>query len=144
MKKLLFVLLLSTGLLYACQSDDSISSSEKKMDELPQEVQNFFISMDDEDGVYLYDDAQSNTLFVYLNSYNVEQGNLANRFTSFNAKAEGNTLHLSYDTDATTDYDSEIDNQLYYEIRLDKHYDTIQLFSNGDEAVFNNISGNHQ
>lgn len=142
MKKSLFLLLLSTSLLYACQSSDSVSFSEKKVNELPQDVQSFFNSVNEENGVYLYDDAQSNTLLVYLNGYNVEQGDLATNFNNFNAVAEGNTLHLSYDTDTTTHYDSEIDNQLYYEVRLDKEYDTIKLFNNGDETFFNTISGN--
>lgn len=144
MKKLLFLILMSTPLLYACQSNESVTSSEKRIDELPQDVQNFFNSVDEENGVYLFDDAQSSTLLIYLNSYNVEQGDLANRFNNFCAIAEGNTLHLSYTTDVTADYDSDIDNQLYYEVRLDKKYDFIQLFSNGDEAVFNDISGNHK
>lgn len=144
MKKLLFLILMSTPLFYACQSNESVTSSEKRIDELPQDVQSFFNSVNEENGVYLFDDAQSSTLLIYLNSYSVEQGDLANRFNNFSAIAEGNTLHLSYTTDVTADYDSDIDNQLYYEVRLDKKYDFIQLFSNGDEAVFNDISGNHK
>lgn len=144
MKKSLCLLLLSTSLLYACQSNGSVSSSEKKLDELPQDVQSFFSSVNEENGVYLYDDAQSNTLLIYLNSYKVEQGDPADNFNSFKAVAEENTLHLSYNTDTTPLYDSAIDNQLYYEVTLDKRYDTIKLFNNGDEVEFDNISGNHK
>lgn len=142
MKKLLFFLLMSTSLLYACQSNDTLSSSEKKVDELPKEAQNFFNSIDNENGVHLYNDEQNNSVLVYLNGYNVEQGDPANSFNNFNVAAEGNSLHLSYNTDTTTDYDSEIENQLYYEVSLDKEYDTIKVFNNGEEAAFNTISGN--
>ncbi|GAB2488236.1 hypothetical protein GCM10008929_10970 [Alkalibacterium psychrotolerans] len=142
MKKSLLLLLLSTSLLYACQPSDTLSSSEKMADELPKEARNFFNSVDKENGVHLYNDEQRNSVLVYLNGYNVEQGDVANSFNNFNAVAEGNTLHLSYDTDTTTDYDSELDNQLYFEVSLDKEYDTIKLFNNGDEIFFNTISGN--
>lgn len=142
MKKLLFFLLMSTSLLYACQSNDTLSSSEKKVDELSKEAQNFFNSVDNENGVHLYNDEQNNSVLVYLNGYNVEQGDPANSFNNFNVAAEGNSIHLSYNTDTTTDYDSEIENQLYYKVSIDKEYDTIKLFNNGEETAFNTISGN--
>ncbi|MEI5908695.1 hypothetical protein WAK64_16730 [Bacillus spongiae] len=142
MKKPLFLLLLSVGLLYGCQPNDTLSFSEKTEDELAKEVQSFFNSVSKENGVHLYNDEQSNSLLVYLNGYNIDQGDSAYSFNNFNVEAYGNNLHLSYETDTTTDYSSEIENQLFYEVSLDKEYDKIKLFNNEDEVAFKTISGN--
>ncbi|KIL42829.1 hypothetical protein KP77_34590 [Jeotgalibacillus alimentarius] len=142
MRKSLFVLFLSMGLLYACQPDDTLSSSEKVKGELTEEVQQFFNGVTEENGVYLYHDEKNDSMLVYLNGHQIKQGDPAYHFSNFDVKAEGDQLYLSYETDTTTDYSSDIENQRFYEVNLDKGYDTIKLFNNGDETAFHAISGN--
>ncbi len=142
MKRSLILLVLSTCLLNACQPNASLSFSKTTGDRLAKEEQSFFTSVRKESGVHIYHNEQSNSVFVYLNDYAIDQGESAHRFNHFNVEAAGNELHLSFETDTTTDYPSEMENQLFYEVRLDKEYDTIRLFNNGDEIAFNTISGN--
>ncbi|MDG5472807.1 hypothetical protein P6709_13700 [Jeotgalibacillus sp. ET6] len=135
-------ILITVGILYACDNNEELNYSAKEKNELTKDVQTFFSMVKDENGVHLYNDEENDSIIVYLNGFNVKQGDEAEFFTNFKVEADGSTLNLFYDTDTTTDYSSPIDNQLYYEVKPDKDYDVIRIFNNSDETYFETASGN--
>lgn len=143
LRRLLFVILLGIVLLVGCNSDLSLSLTEKSDGSLSKDIQSFFHDVNEQNGVHLYFDNQNSSIFVYLNGSNVKQGEKAVHFTNFNVKADRETISLSYESDQTSNYSDEaFSNELFYEINVDKNYETIKLFNNGEETHFGSISGN--
>ncbi|SDN63554.1 hypothetical protein [Alkalicoccus daliensis] len=142
MKKSLLTMVISVWLLSACASESALSSSEQNERALPKEAREFFQSMDEENGVHLYNDEKRNSKLVYLNSNNVQKGDAVTFFTAFEAKSEGETLQLFYETDTTADYAAEAETKVYYEVEPDKEYEVIRLYNNGVETSFGTTSGN--
>ncbi|MGM8216603.1 hypothetical protein ACLIA0_13670 [Bacillaceae bacterium W0354] len=142
MRKLILVILLGFIFLYGCNSDSlPLSYIEMSKDELDKNVQSFFEKVEEDNGVHLYYD-EENTIYVYLNGRNVLQGEEATYFTEFDIQADGETLKLLYKSDETLDYkDGSFRRELYYKVTLDKKYEIIRVFNNGEETRFGTISG---
>ncbi|WP_117170056.1 hypothetical protein [Paraliobacillus sediminis] len=78
-----------------------------------------------------------------MNGKNVIQGEKAIHFTAFSIEGDGEVLKINYMEANTDNYSDEVLNHLaLYEINLDRDYEAIQIFKNGDEATFTAISGN--
>lgn len=142
MKKLLpliFLLIVLAG----CNKENTqeLSYSEVMIESTDQDVQKFITSMKEKNGVYLYQDA-GDKLFVLLNSNTVKQGERAIYFTDFDVKSEMDTVSIYFGEESTEEYvNKELNNQVIYEVKLDKKYDVINLFKNNEVAHFTTVSG---
>lgn len=118
-------------------SSKPLSFAEKSDGELNKDVQSFFHNLKYENGVHSFEDNDKNTIFLYLNERNVIQGEKAVYFTDFDVQADDDTLKIFYESDKTLDYSDESKRrELYYKVNLDKKYDYIKLFNNGEETHF--------
>ncbi|WP_404469575.1 hypothetical protein [Sutcliffiella horikoshii] len=135
---LLFGILVLTG----CNSTpSSLTYSELSEEDLSEEMQSYFQSVK-KDGAHLYFDEVNDSMVVYLNGENVVQGEKAETFTDFAVESEEETLKLMYTSAETTDLsNSSSDYSLFYKINLNKEYDKVMLFQNGNEASFRSVSG---
>lgn len=134
MKKLVVLFLLI--LLAGCSSGPSYT--EVKLDN--RKTQDFVASLQDENGVHLYDKGDSKELYVYLNGNHVVQGEKATYFTDFHVQEDGDILEIHFSTGETDDYDNEsLKHELLYRIHTSKSYETIKVFCNGQKTSFSTI-----
>lgn len=142
MKKLvclIFLLIVLTG----CNINENqeLSYSEVKIESVDQDVQKFINGVKEKNGAYLFQDA-GEKLFVFLNSDTVIQGEKAIQFTGFDVKSEMDTVNIYFEEESTDEYaNKELNNQVLYEVKLDKKYDEINLFRNNGDAHFTKVSG---
>lgn len=139
MRKLL-LLLVAIVLLSGCSSE--LSFSEVSEGGVNKDIQSFIDDVKDENGVHLYLDNQTD-IYVYLNGTNVEQGEKAVHFTDFDVEENSDTLNILFSNAETTDYSNQsLNYELLYKVNLDKKYEKMKPFSNGEEVSFGVISGN--
>jgi len=78
-----------------------------------------------------------------LNGANILQDQPAITFSNFKVKEDGDTLKVYYEVETVADYeDKNLENQLFFEVELNKAYETIQLYKNGKPSNFEMVSGN--
>ncbi|KMJ57139.1 hypothetical protein AB685_17135 [Bacillus sp. LL01] len=143
MKKIWIVLFGIVFLSGCSYSASSLSYLNVNQENLSEEIQSYFQSVKEENGVHLYFDKENNSMFVYLNAANVAQGENAEIFTDFEVESEKDTLHLFYKSEETTDLSSSpSEHSIIYKVNLNNEYDTVKLFHNGNETEFETISGN--
>lgn len=143
MRRILLIIL-SIVVLSGCNKDSSLSVSEVSQKNMSKDIQFFFQEVKEENGVYLYFDEQKSNVFVYLNGSNVSQGDMAVHFTGFDVEEENETLNLLYKSEETSDYSNlSFENELFYKVNLAEDYDVVKVFNNGNETIFNTISGNN-
>ena len=141
--KRILLLLLSIVTLSGCNTNASLSFSEVSQNSLSKDTQSFFQRVKDENGVHLYFDQKKDALFVYLNGTNVMQDEKAVYFTDFQIESENGTLNLKYKSEETSDYsNSSLKHEIFYKVNLDKNYQEVKLFNNGNETSFGTISVN--
>jgi hypothetical protein len=94
------------------------------------------MSTEDENGIHLFQQNE-NTIYAFLNGHNVEQGNDASFFSSFEIKGKDDTLNIYFDEEYTDDYANKtLNNQELYKINLDKKYEVVRPFKNNEETNF--------
>lgn len=143
MKKILLILFCIVTLT-GCNTNSSLSLSEVNKESINKDIQSFFQDVKKENGVHLYFDNQNNSMFVYLNASNVIQDKTAVYFTGFDVKSENDTINILYKSDKTSDYsNSSLEHELFYKVNLDKDYEKVKLFHNGNETSFDTVSGNN-
>jgi len=136
----LLVVFLCIVILSGCSED--LSFSEVGKDDVNNDIQTFISNVKKENGIYLYLDKQK-TIYVYLNASNVKQGEKAVHFNGFDVEGNGDTLHILYNRDKTDDYSNKsLNYELLYKVNLDRKYDNIKSFSNGEEVPFDLVTGN--
>jgi len=140
----ILLIILSIVVLSGCNKDSSLSVSEVSQKNISKDIQSFFQEVKEENGVYLYFDEQKSNVFVYLNGSNVSQDDMAVHFTGFDVEKENETLNLLYKSEETSDYSNpSLENELFYKVNLADDYDVVKVFNNGNETIFNTISGNN-
>ncbi|MBA2176226.1 hypothetical protein H0266_15115 [Halobacillus locisalis] len=143
MKKALFILF-GFVLLTGCSTNSGLSYAEVSQEELKKDTQSFFRGVKEENGVHLYFDKRNESMFVYLNESNVDQGEEATYVTGFDVKGVKESLQVSYESDAIADSSNlSLDHELFYKIEVGKEYEETLLFHNGKESNFGTISGNN-
>ncbi|TYS67739.1 hypothetical protein FZC76_14340 [Sutcliffiella horikoshii] len=145
MKKIIIVLF-SYAILTGCSySASTLSYLNVDPEDLSEEIQSYFQSVREENGVHLYFDEENNSMFVYLNASNVAQGDHAETFTDFDVESQEDTLHLLYNSEKTPDISSTSSiHSIIYKVNLNQEYEGVKLFHNGDEASFRSISGDKE
>jgi len=120
--------------------DDKLSYSQINERQLEKNVQTFIQSVTDENGIHLFID--QNTLYVYVNGSNVTLGENSLIFTDFVVEADGDSLNILFNEEKTSDYtDKSLNRTLLYKVDLDKDYEHIKAYKNGEEVSFGVISG---
>lgn len=128
-----------SGCSYTATSVNYLNVSQG---DLSKEVQSYFQSVEADNGVHLYFDKENNSMFVYLNSSNVVQGEKAEIFTEFDVEIEKDVLNIIYKSEETTDLSgSSSEHGPIYRVNLNREYDTVKLFHNGKESSFRSVSG---
>ena len=128
-------------LLAGCNSE--LTYSEIKIEKASKDVQEFIESVGDQGGPNLYFDGKKGQLFVYLNGSNVIQGEKATYFKDFELDVGGDKLKFLFNQHDTDDYSSkELKYKALYEVKLDKEYDQVEAYSNGQLVAFQLVSGN--
>ncbi|MFG6494842.1 hypothetical protein P8610_05750 [Fictibacillus sp. UD] len=143
MKRLLIAIGLIT-LLTGCtsvQTSSELTMQQLDVDAAEKSVQQFVRSAQQENGVYLCQDEQNNIYYVMLNGVNMVQGDSALTFSDVEVKGEEESLTITYSEDLIKDMEGKkLANQLLYKIKLNKDYETLKLFKNGEESHFHTIT----
>jgi hypothetical protein len=138
MKKFVLILAL-IGLISGCNSSLSYSQVEKSGGN--KSLRTFISGVEDKNGVSIYFDSDK-TVYVYLNSATVKQGEPPVYFTDFTVEENGDTLQICYNTETGTDYtNKEQNHELLFKVNLNKKYEFMQAYRNGEEVAINSISG---
>ena len=139
MRKLIsiFIVLL---ILAGCNAEkEELSYSKVEVDSTNKLVQDFFTSVEDENGIHLFQ-LDDNTMYVFFNGYIVEQGSDASFFSDVEVKGKDDTLNIYFDEEYTDDYTNKtLNNKELYKINLDKTYENVRLFKNDKETNFSAI-----
>ncbi|GGM43273.1 hypothetical protein GCM10011351_31530 [Paraliobacillus quinghaiensis] len=129
---------------YNYLTNSQLSYTEVRKESLNKDIQSFFQGVKEENGIHLYLDNHNAAIFVYLNGSNVVQGEEAMYFTEFDVESDNETLNLLYKSDKTSDHsNSTWEYELFYKVNLDKDYEEMKLFNNGNETHLGTISGNN-
>lgn len=133
----LFLLFLILG-LFGCNK--GLSFNEIGMEKADKDIIRF-ISENNENGVYLFQDGKK-TLYIYLNGRKVQEGKNPVYFSHFDVKGTKDTVKILYNENQMNETDSQpLNNWILYKVNLDKQYEEIQVFKNEKETYFNTVSG---
>ncbi|WP_035531826.1 hypothetical protein [Halobacillus kuroshimensis] len=135
MKGILLVLL-SVLFLTACQSEREWSFSEIGKKDLPGDALSYFQTVKNRHGNHMFQDGDQNIVYIYLNG--TKQGEGAEYYTSFEVRAEEDTLNLLYKTEAGAG--GSLKSERFYRVDGYKSYEILRIYENGKEAVFETIS----
>ncbi|PIC57937.1 hypothetical protein CSV80_06425 [Sporosarcina sp. P12(2017)] len=138
MKQLLVMVLCAT-LLIGCNTNRTLSYEEVTMKDLDKGDQVFYQHAQAENGVYLFYDTSDDKLVIYFNTSHENQEDYAMDFTNFDVESDGDTLRILYDKNQDEGESKTFQEQQFHEVHLDKEYETIELFENGDMAAFTSI-----
>lgn len=124
-------------ILAGCNAEiEELSYSKVEVDSSNELVQDFITSVEGENGIHLFQQNE-NTMYAFLNGHNVEQGNDASFFSSFDVKGKDDSLDIYFDEEYTDDYANKtLNNQELYKINLDKKYEVVRSFKNNEETNF--------
>ena len=78
--------------------------------------------------------------YLFLNDYNVKNGEKAPYYTDIKMELKQNTMTISFNEKYADDYkNKEINNRELYKIKQTKDYDTIRIYKNGKEVHFDSV-----
>ncbi|PIC72849.1 hypothetical protein CSV69_04220 [Sporosarcina sp. P26b] len=138
MKKLL-VMALCALVLVGCNTNRTLSYEEVAIKDLSKSDQEFYEQAQVDNGVYLFFNTSEDKLIIYFNASHENQEDYAAEFANFDVEGDGDTLRILYDKDQDKGQSKTFQEQTLYEIQLDKEYETIELFENGDIAAFTSV-----
>lgn len=124
-------------ILAGCNAEnEELSYSKVEVDSSNELVHDFITSVEGENGIHLFQQNE-NTMYAFLNGHNVEQGNDASFFSSFDVKGKDDSLDIYFDEEYTDDFANKtLNNQELYKINLDKKYEVVRSFKNNEETNF--------
>jgi hypothetical protein len=142
MKRIPFILVIISIILIGilgCSENVDLVFSKVNTKTTNKKVKTFMERYNDMNGIYLYVHS-SNDMYLYLNGYNVNNGDKASYFTDVKVEVKEGTLVINFNEKYIDDYhNKEIDNRVLYKIRQPKKVDTITIFKNGQETHFDTI-----
>lgn len=134
LKKLLSVIVLIL-LLVGCNHEPSFSEfsfSEINLKNANKDVQAFIEELENYNGTHLYFERDS-TIYIFLNGKNELKDGKKVYFSNFNVDVKEKTLNIYYNQKETDDnLEITANDQLLYQINLDKKYEVIKAFGNGE------------
>lgn len=138
MKKLL-VMALCALVLVGCNTNRTLSYEEVAIKDLSKSDQEFYEQAQVDNGVYLFFNTSEDKLIIYFNASRENKEDYAAEVENFDVEGDGDTLRILYDKDQDKGQSKTFQEQTLYEIQLDKEYETIELFENGDIAAFTSV-----
>ncbi|WP_303969253.1 hypothetical protein [Sporosarcina ureae] len=138
MKKLL-IMALCALVLVGCNTNRTLSYEEVAIKDLSKSDQEFYEQAQVDNGVYLFFNTSEDKLIIYFNASHENQEDYAAEFANFDVEGDGDTLRIMYDKDQDKGESKTFQEQTLYEVQLDKEYETIELFENGDIAAFSSV-----
>jgi hypothetical protein len=128
------ILLVTAG----CNNTDSLFA-KVNLDNANKKVKSSLSSYYGKNGIYLYEDG-TDEMYLFLNGYNVMQGEKAPYYTDIRIEVKDKTLVINFSKKYTDDYENKkIENGLLYKIKKPKNVDTISILKNGQETHFDSI-----
>jgi hypothetical protein len=122
-------------LLVGCNHEPSFSEfsfSEINLKNANKDVQAFIEELENYNGTHLYFERDS-TIYIFLNGKNEVEDGKKVYFSNFNVDVKEKTLNIFYNQIETDDsLENTANDQLLYQINLDKKYEVIKAFANGE------------
>ena len=122
-------------LIAGCQMKPSLSLLKIEEGAAPAAVQNFVHEQSGRNGVDLYSDGVHGD-YLFLNAFNVEQGEKAAYFSEVTCEIVDETLNIYFSENQTDYFNEKINNKVIYKIVSTFKYNTIRVFRNGQEITF--------
>jgi len=138
MKKMIYLLLIScwlVAILTGCNKKAEPEFSKVELQNVSKAVQNFMDRNSEKNGIYLYSKSNADE-YIFLNAFNVIQGEKAASFKDIKYNIKENTLNIYFNEELTDDYTKNIDNKIIYKIKSSLEFDTIKVFRNGKGIPF--------
>jgi hypothetical protein len=135
MKKMMYLLLIAcclVSVLNGCNKKTEAEFYEVELQNVPNTVQDFMDRNSKKNGVYLYSKINLDS-YLFLNAFNVIQGEKAAYFKDIKYNINENTLNIYFNEELTDDYTMKLDNRLIYKIKSSMEFDTIKVFRNDRE-----------
>ncbi|MDP4094826.1 MAG: hypothetical protein Q8920_15885 [Bacillota bacterium] len=120
--------------LIGCGSSSAFKFTQVEKSDTPKAVMEFIDRNSGKNGIYLY--TQSGYNYIYLNAYNVKQGDKAIVFKDIKHEIKDNTLIISYTEEQTGDLNKKLNNAVIYKFKSSAGYNTIKILKNGVETHF--------
>ncbi|MDV6377880.1 hypothetical protein ORD22_06340 [Sporosarcina sp. GW1-11] len=137
MRSFLMLIVLLTSVLSGCGKNE-VSFSEISIDQATRDVKDFIetgVTTEDSNGIHIFENA-SDTRYLYLDQDYLESGK---GFGSLDIKTDDNAwnIYLTEEDEVTKAAES----YRLYKIKLDKDYEYMRVFKNGEETYFQSVSG---
>jgi flagellar basal body L-ring protein FlgH len=142
-RKLVWVIALSILIVLGagCEKSSPVEISEIKIQNADSKVQEFVNRFSNQNDIYLFTNEKQEK-YLFLNGYNVVEGKEAPYFSDTKVELDDDTLTVYFNEKYTNSYSNkELSNRLLYRIRVDKQYEYIRIFKNGEETHFDVVGG---
>lgn len=144
MKRIRFVIIIISIIIIGisgCSKNTNLSFSKENLKSTDKKIKVFMERYSDKNGIYLFED-DTNEMYLFLNGYNVKNGDKASYFTDIKKEVKEGILIISFIEKYTDDYKNKgIPNRVLYKIKRPKNVDTIRIYKNGQETHFD-VVGN--
>jgi hypothetical protein len=125
--------------IVGCSKNTNLVFSKENIKSADKKVKIFMDRYNDKNGIYNYQDG-TNEMYLFLNGFNVKNGEKASYFTDIKMEVKEGTLIINFNEKYTDDYENKvIDNRVLYKIKQPKNVDTIRIYKNGQETHFDVI-----
>jgi hypothetical protein len=125
--------------IVGCSMNTNLVVSKENLKSADKKVKIFMDRYNDKNGIYSYQDG-TNEMYLFLNGFNVKNGEKASYFTDIKMEVNEETLIINFNEKYTDDYENKvIDNRVLYKIKQPKNVYTIRIYKNGQETHFDVI-----
>lgn len=132
------IILISTA---GCNKNTGLKFVKENPDKAGNKIKQFTETHIGENGIYLYTRSK-NEMYLFLNGYNVNNGEKAIYFTDIKAEVKDETLIINLNENYTDDYiNKKIDNRVLYKINPPENIEFISIYKNGQETHFDVVEG---
>ncbi|PIC65301.1 hypothetical protein CSV79_01380 [Sporosarcina sp. P13] len=131
------LLVLLTSMVSGCGKKE-VSFSEIRIDQATRDVKSFIetsVTTEDSNGIHILGNA-SDTRYLYLDQDFLESGK---GFGSLDIKTDDNSWNIYLTEEDEVMKPAE--NYRLYKITLDKEYEYMRVFKNGEETYFQSVGG---
>jgi hypothetical protein len=140
-KKVFVMMIIAVALIVTVvySKNCNLVFSELNLKNTSHKVEAFLDLHNSKNGIYMQQDGTGEA-YLFLNGYNVVQGEMASYFTDIKAEVKEGTLIINFNEKYTDAYkNKEINNRVLYKIKQLKTFHTIRIYKNGEETHFDSI-----
>lgn len=134
----IFIVLVS---IVGCGRISEITYSEIKIEDASSKLTNFINDSSKKNGVHIFEN-DNKELYIFLNGYNVFQGEKAPYFENIKIEVQEDSLIISFTEKYTDDYsDKNIKNKVLYKVKKHKDFEYIRVYKNNQEVQIDSVWG---